>query len=287
MINFEIVGVFDAQSNQGKDDNSFIAQLSKSIHANTLTSTDQILIPVNLYSKTDDKLKPKHLPERYGDTTNMGSVFVDSPDFRYLIIEFANENSMKAFAKTYTCQQNNQIGSYDTSQKCDKSYYSTLYGMNSIAINEAVHNLRRAILLAIVAISVIALLIIWFTISRIIGSSRHETAIYRAMGAKRRDIVAIYLLYSFGLALRILLVAVIVGLVASFAINYLYSAAATSWMAQLFNLTDTKLVANLFQSDPASLIIIAIMTISASLIASIQPIITNALRPPIRDIREE
>lgn len=285
LVTFQIVGVYDVNS-QKDGDNNFTKQLSKALSAHTFISTDWALIPTNLYDQINDNLKPKHLPD--SSTTYTGPVIV-SDDFRQIVIEFPTEAKMKAFTDKYACLSDAEFGAtnVDSNNSCKKPYMATVYGMNSTAIADAVKNIRRFIVTGLLIIAATALIIIWFTISRIIGGSRQETAIYRALGAKRRDAAAIYLFYSFGLAIRITIVALILGLLASYIINYYYSGIVTSWLAAVFNLAETKLHADLFQPDMLALAVIGGLIVGSSLIASIQPIIANVLRPPIRDIRDE
>ena len=60
------------------------------------------------------------------------------------------------------------------------------------------------------------LIIMWFTISRIMVENRKETAVYRAMGAKRIDVTAIYTLL---IAARISAISFILGIGVAYVVN--------------------------------------------------------------------
>lgn len=283
LITFQIVGVFDTQYSD-KSSSSLATLLGAALQANTYTATDVALVPNQLYNKMNEQFRPKHLTD---DERNSAiTFFIDSPDFRPLTLEFVDSDSLTKFAQKYTCQTGDLISNYGNDD-CNKPYRSVVYGINSIAINSAVKHGRQILLLALAVIVLLSLIVIWFTIARMIGSSRHETAIYRAIGAKRRDITAIYILYAIGLSFRIAVISTTLGLIIAFIMNNQFQAEATSILASVFGLVDAKISVNLFQPDISALIIIVAMSIITSLVASIQPIITNVLRPPIRDIREE
>ena len=60
-------------------------------------------------------------------------------------------------------------------------------------------------------IAAIAALIMMGMIGRVIGDSRRETAVFRAIGAKRNDIRAIYSTYTFFLSLGIVVATLVIG----------------------------------------------------------------------------
>ena len=83
-----------------------------------------------------------------------------------------------------------------------------------------------------------AAIIIWFTVSRIMAENRKETAVYRAMGAKRRDIVHIYAVYIVLIASRVVLVSAAVGIAIALAVDYFYGSMLTDMAAAAFGIID-------------------------------------------------
>ena len=73
----------------------------------------------------------------------------------------------------------------------------------------------------------IATIIIWAMMGRVIADSRRETAVFRAIGAKRSDIVAVYLTYSLWVALRIVLVAALIAVGIAAFVEFRYADRAT------------------------------------------------------------
>lgn len=132
-----------------------------------------------------------------------------------------------------------------------------------------------------------ALIIMWFTISRIMSENRKETAVYRAMGAKRIDITAIYTIYTLLIAARVSAISFILGIGVAYAVDRIYGPQLTDTSLSAFGIISNEMHFSLFSlSSPLLLGILGIIFV-ASIAASIQPLIRNVMRPPIRDMREE
>ena len=123
--------------------------------------------------------------------------------------------------------------------------------------------------------------------ARVIIDSRRETAVFRALGAKRRDIASIYLAYSLIVALYISAFMLTLGFGIALIVNHLYSGNATD-IAQIaygsFNtIASFRLIGvNLLLLGALTLCVFAI-----SLIAALPPLWRNVRRSPIRDMRDE
>ena len=119
------------------------------------------------------------------------------------------------------------------------------------------------------------------------AENRKETAIYRAMGAKRRDVAGIYVAYILLVALQVVLVSLVLGVAAAFAVHYLYGQTLTDTAATAFGIIDDAPSFSLFNLESPLLLLIVGLIFIISIIASVQPLIRNTMRPPIRDIRDE
>ena len=145
---------------------------------------------------------------------------------------------------------------------------------------------NRIISVAFPAILSTAAIIIWFTISRIIAENRKETAIYRAMGAKRFDIAKIYIVYILLVASRITAVSLAVGVFAAFVISQIYEQSLTRIATAVFGIAGNAPQFSIFNLNEPLLLIIIACIFAVSLIASIQPLIRNVKRNPVQDIRD-
>ena len=119
------------------------------------------------------------------------------------------------------------------------------------------------------------------------AENRKETAVYRAMGAKRRDIAHIYVVYIMLIALRVVLVSAIVGIVIALAVDYSYGRVLTDTAAAAFGIVDRAPAVRLFNVDSPLLFVVVAAIVAISLVASMQPLVRNTMRNPIRDIRDE
>lgn len=117
--------------------------------------------------------------------------------------------------------------------------------------------------------------------------NRKETAVYRAMGAKRRDVASVYIVYILLVALQIAVVSVIIGVSVAFAVDYSFGQSLTDTAVVAFGIVDDAPRFSLFSLSSPLLLVVVGSVFVISLIASIQPLIRNALRPPIHDMRDE
>lgn len=204
-----------------------------------------------------------------------------SDDFIERIVAFRTIDEARTFMNEVGCEEK-----YDGT-KCDKQYYVSPYGSNYLLLDDLSSAFMSLMAIAFPAVLGLALIIIWFTVSRMMAENRKETAVYRAMGARRGDITVIYLTYIMLVALRTALVAIVVGVVAAFVVDYLYAPQITTTAASMFGMVTNAPTVSLFDlGSPLTLVVIAAIFV-VSIVASIQPLIRNVLRPPVRDMRSE
>ena len=161
------------------------------------------------------------------------------------------------------------------------------YGSNYLAVDDITTQLRPAIITLLIITFTIATIIIWAMMGRVIADSRRETAVFRAIGAKRSDIVAVYLTYSLWVALRIVAFAALIGAAIAIAIEVLYADRAT---------TIARLAYGVFTDDPTftfiglrSPVMWGILggIVAMTLVAITPPLLRNIRRNPIKDMRDE
>ena len=161
------------------------------------------------------------------------------------------------------------------------------YGSNYLAVDDITTQLRPAIITLLIITFTIATIIIWAMMGRVIADSRRETAVFRAIGAKRSDIVAVYLTYSLWVALRIVAFAALIGAAIAIAIEVLYADRAT---------TIARLAYGVFTDDPTftfiglrSPVLWGILggIVAMTLVAITPPLLRNIRRNPIKDMRDE
>ncbi|MBP6995194.1 MAG: ABC transporter permease [Phycicoccus sp.] len=161
------------------------------------------------------------------------------------------------------------------------------YGTNYLAVDDITTQARPVLIALFVIAFGIATIIIWAMMGRVIADSRRETAVFRAIGAKRSDIVAVYLTYSLWVALRIVLVAALIAVGIAAFVEFRYADRATD-IARLAYAVFTPAPRFSFIGLQAPLLWgIFAGIIAMSLVAITPPLLRNIRRNPIKDMRDE
>ncbi len=160
------------------------------------------------------------------------------------------------------------------------------FGSNSIALQDAQKKVVQIILVAAAIVSVIALIIMMVTIGRMIVDSRRETAVFRAIGAKRIDIAAIYTIYTLWLSAYVALFALVMGVIAAYVFDHYFWQTTTLEARLLYGAADSSRQFHFFAWTPL-ITLVVVLVIVCGLLAMLLPVLRNVRRSPIRDMREE
>lgn len=274
LVTFQIVGIKYAQpySDYTKGLNEYVKNL--------LTSQDTSMtldIPLQLYDALPEHLKVQDIRREY--SAQLQPSAYNKEDFAARVLEFSSAEKAREFLNNETCPP--------SSSQCDKKFFAAAYGSNYLIVDEIGKLFTKIAAIAFPAALGMAAIIIWFTVSRIMAENRKETAVYRAMGAKRRDIVHIYAVYIVLIASRVVLVSAAVGIAIALAVDYFYGSMLTDMAAAAFGIIDRAPAVHLFSLSSPLLLAVAAAIITVSLVASVQPLVRNTMRNPIRDIRDE
>ena len=275
LLTFQIVGVIYAQS--FLDHTKSVDEYVKSL-LTPQGDMSYIDIPIQLYDALPDNLKIDDIQKQ----ESAGTVVLEAlatEEFASRILEFSTVEDARAFLDNETCPA--------SESHCDKAFIGSPYGSNYLILDEIGTLFDRIATIAFPAVLGLAAVIIWFTVSRIMAENRKEIAVYRAMGAKRRDVTSIYLVYIMLVALRTVVVSVALGMLIAFAIDYFYGKVLTDTAVTVFGIIDDAPTVSLFNLESPLLLIIIGSIVAVSLIASVQPLIRNVRRSPIRDMRDE
>ena len=277
LLVFQIVGIFNAQPYSNYTDNvqSYLKNL---LNVNSINWT--AIIPKQLYNKLPNDMKFESLAlsakssNFYVDIASS----LDEAGLSTRILEFKTINEARLFMQQETCPSEQT--------DCKKLFSSSAYGSNYLILDEIGKIFQKIMSYALPVVLGLAAVIIWFTMVRVMADNRKETAVYRAMGAKRRDIVAIYLLYSGIISMFIAGFALAAGILASYIINVIYGQTLTDVAIASFGVIDnTKF--SLFNLSSPLLWLVVLSIFVVSLVAIIQPLIRNVMRSPIDDMRNE
>ncbi|NCU38505.1 ABC transporter permease [Candidatus Saccharibacteria bacterium] len=273
LLTFQIVGIINAQPYS--DYTTSIEDYVK----NLLIAQDLSMsatIPLQMYEALPEQFKFDDIVEQDAQTDGGLSA---RDEFVPRILELTSIDDARAFMSNEACPS--------SELSCKKQYYADPYGSNYLILDEISKLFMRIVSIAFPILLGLATVIIWFTISRIMAENRKETAVYRAMGAKRRDISAIYLTYVGLVAVWIVITSLIVGLAAAYTVDYFYGQALTNVAVSSFGIITDDLRFNLFDLSSPLLWGVVGLIFVISIVASIQPLIRNVLRPPVQDMRNE
>lgn len=270
LLTFQVVGLMDAKPSSKYTDNvqSYLQNLLTSD-----TSSMSAIIPRQQYDALPDALK---IDSTFAQKSSLGSMLAGELSTR--VLDFRTIDQARDFMDRETCPS--------SEMNCEKQFTASPYGSNYLILDEIGKLFQKAMLYSMPVILGLAAIIIWFTMVRVMADSRKETAVYRAMGAKRGDIGAIYLLYGMIIAIRIALMSLVVGVLAAFIIDRIYGPGLTSIAQASFGvITDNSF--SLFSLTSPLILAVILAVFIVSFIAILQPLVRNVRRNPIKDMRDE
>ncbi|PRY61288.1 FtsX-like permease family protein [Knoellia remsis] len=207
------------------------------------------------------------------------------PDAAF-IASFPTVEQAKTFLRSQACPGMDSFAG-DVYYECGKAFSVGTYGSNYLVVDDIARQGRPFLIGILAVLFGIATIIIWAMMGRVIADSRRETAVFRAIGAKRSDIIGVYLLYSLWVALRIALFAALLAAAIAVAIEYLYAERATRAAQLAYGVFDGDARFHfLGVPGPVFWAILGGIMLMA-LVAITPPLLRNIRRNPIRDMRDE
>jgi len=278
LLTFQIVGIFNAE--HYLDYKSDIQSYLKSL-LNVNNSNWEAVIPKQLYDKLPSNLNFDSLTVSPKSSNYYVNLHDDQAEagLSTHILEFSTIDEARSFMNQETCPSEQS--------DCQKLFTSSAYGSNYLILDEIGKVFQKIMSYALPIVLGLAAIIIWFTMVRVMADNRKETAVYRAMGAKRRDIVSIYLIYSSIVAAFIAVFASTVGIAGAYIMNVIYGQSLTDIAISSFGIISDSIRFSLFDISSPFLGLVILSIFVVSLIAIVQPLIRNVMRSPIDDIRNE
>lgn len=161
------------------------------------------------------------------------------------------------------------------------------FGSGVLIVDELRDFFQQVLVWVFLIVGTIAIIILGSMIGRTVAEGRRESAVFRAIGAKRSDIGAIYGMYALLLSLRTVLFAAVMAIVLALIVEFLFWHDATLGARLAYAASDTTREFHLFSLNSVYLLAIVGVIIIAGLIASIIPILLGARRSPIKDMRDD
>lgn len=271
IITFQIVGVMPVtpQAEFQTDLPTFISQLLSAQYG------VGAIIPSKLY--TSEKSPHSDVLLNAKDNT-LYTDALRNAGIGETIIAFSTLNDARSFIKEQGCPNE---------EKCDKPFALTPYGSNYLLMDELNSTLGRILSYTLLVIIGLAIIIVGFMMMRIIIDSRRETAVFRAIGATRGDIAAIYLIYSVGVALRIVAFSLLLGFGIAYGVQAFFSPTATYYAQASYGIFDTIGQFDLVNYTSPMILLFTLIILVVSIVAVLPPLLRNLRRNPIKDMRDE
>lgn len=199
------------------------------------------------------------------------------------VVEFASSTDASKFINDKSCN----TGDPQECLKQDRPYWLYGYGSNSIALDSMKKSFLKVFSVAILVVAGIAIIIMTGTIGRMVADGRRETAVFRAIGFKRIDIVSIYTAYSIIISLFIVLASFTIGATTASILDSTYWQEFTLQSLLAFGASDMSKEFHLFKLNYAVIAMVSGAIIASGIVSSIIPLARNIRRNPIKDMRDE
>lgn len=272
-VTFRVVGV--APDAPSFDDLFGVQTIVQFIAGSTLQGT--WVVPESLYDSMPNKGEYEHF-RRPATQATPGASMTYIPVGT--LVEFKNPEDAQAFYTEKNCPA---FECYAKSGSINLSFF----GSNSIVIKEMEKALTVFLQIAGAIIVVIAGLIMMGLIGRIMTDSRRETAVFRAIGATRADISAVYSTYTLLLCLIVAAVSIAIGSVLAFWLNSALSPDASIHAQLAFGTNDERMDFVFFGLWPLGLVAVVIFTVLVGFAGMLLPLLRNLRRNPINDMRDD
>lgn len=238
---------------------------------------NQWSIPADLFYKIPEQYRPSYIFS--SNTTERGQTLSDRASLDVYLVEFGDKDEARdALVR----------GSFFSGPGSDPNQISVSpYGNASLMIDEFKRWFQSMLLWVLLVVGGIALIILASLIGRAVSDGKRESAIFRAIGARRGDIGRVYGSYAFLLGLRVALFSLVLGLVIAGVIEILFWQDATLGARYAYAASNASLQFHLFSVMSWYVPLVLCIVVVVSMIASIIPILLGARRNPINDMRSE
>lgn len=194
------------------------------------------------------------------------------------LVEFSSAQDAKQFVSEQSC---------NGYEDCTKKSFITYFGSNSVLIEDLTVKLTQVLQIAGLIVSIIAAILMMGMVGRVITDSRRETAVFRAIGAKRNDIRAIYVLYVGAFSLIIAISAIALGILAAWVISANLSESLTLSARLLFIESNETAPFQLVGMWPEAVLLLVGVVMVAGFVSMLLPLSRNLVRSPLKDMRDE
>ncbi|KGN37023.1 FtsX-like permease family protein [Knoellia subterranea] len=282
LLTFQIVGVLPTQQSGGSTLDSVVSGIVGTTYGYGA------LIPADLLAAVPAQLRHADLltspPPQSPEQMMMFGPY--GPEAAY-IASFPTINDAKSFIESQACPGTPGVFSGDYYIECGQPFSVGTYGTSYLVVDDIARQARPFLIGLLAALFGVATIIIWAMMGRVIADSRRETAVFRAIGAKRSDIMKVYVLYSIWVAVRIALFAGLLAAAIVVGIEVFFTERATRAAQLAYGVFDGDARFHFLGIPGPVFWAILAGILLMSLVAITPPLLRNIRRNPIRDMRDE
>jgi uncharacterized membrane protein len=229
-------------------------------------------IPADLLAQLPKESRPAAIFENNPKTSKEMLYFM----YESYLVDFSDKDQARALLRSGT------IGSGGANE-----VYAYPFGSGILVVDELKTAFTNILLWVLIVVGGVAVIILAGIIGRTVSEGRRESSIFRAIGASRLDVGAIYGTYVLLLSLRVIVFAAVLSIALALTVEALFWRDATLGAQLAYASTDVTKQFHLFSLNSPYLLLIAATILVASMLASIVPILLGARRNPIKDMRND
>ena len=235
-------------------------------------------IPNGMLARVPESLRPTTLFPDPNDEKGRNEALGKMIQIESYLVEFSDKQEART-----VLQRGGAFGGVIE----DNALSVSPFGSGTLMVNEVKHWFEIGLMWALAIVGGVAFIILAGLIGRMVSDGRRESAVFRAIGARRADIGRIYGMYTLLLAVRVVIFAAVLGLVLSFAVDVWLSSDATVGARLAYAAVDTSKEFHFISLASWYVPVILGAIVVVSLLASIIPILLGARRNPITDMRND
>lgn len=257
----------------GQQSTSFsMEQIVQSLFSSSL-GYNSWSIPADLLAKVPEVARPEAIFALNTPTHMQAGIYT----YESFLVEFADKEEARAVL--------NKSGFFG--ERSGSGVFAMPFGSSSLVLEEMQTWFEKALLWVVAIVSIIAVVILSGMIGRTIADGRKESAVFRAIGARRIDIASIYSMYTLLLSLRIVIFAGFLGVALAVLLDMLFAGDATIGAQLAFGASNPEHEFHFLGFASWYLVAIAAIIISVGILAMVIPLLRNIRRSPISDMRDE
>ncbi len=301
-LEFEVVGILPVSNIDLLSSASPTELLISFITKNDIADT---IIPEDLFDTLDNK---KQILTKLNSIDQKEEGLIKNvDDFKFkkiALFEFKNSEQAKEFKDQYTCKITDNVFTANQKdmqeleeyyekgivpKKClpNKIFMYSSYGNKLVEMDEIKSVIKKILKWIIIIITIIATIIMTGTIGKLIGDSRKETAVFRAIGFNRLDIFLVYLTYTNIVSLFVIVSSSVIAFIGALIVSNALNRQFTTDALYIFGSTDFDLATTMIGFNFQTLGVIALTIIGVGWLSLIIPILSSMKRNPINDMRNE